>query len=368
MKLIDRYITRQIVVNLLFAIVVLSFVLVVGNIFRKLLPLLVNHDLPVEYLVSFVAYVLPFSLIFTIPWGLLTSVLLVFGRLSADNELIALRSNGVSIGRTCYPLVIISILCTAASLWLNVQVAPAAQEEMRSTVFNLATRNPMALFGSDQIIDQFPGNKIYVGKKDGNKLENIIVFEISDDAMPMRVTYAKTGSLEADLPNKRILMHLFAARYQQRDEYDPHDLARMRDGISVEEGTLPISLEELYEKEKRRASRSMLSLEQLLEQLNNDDPKMRSSSRTEINKRFSFPLACIVFALVGVPLGITAHRRETSFGFAVSLVIGVFYFLFIIVADTLRANAKLHPELLVWLPNLLFLVLGIWMFRRLSRQ
>ena len=368
MKLIDRYVSRQLVVNLLFAIIVLSFVLVIGNIFRKLLPLLVNHDLPVEYLVGFVAYVLPFSLIFTIPWGLLTAVLLVFGRLSADNELIALRSNGVSIARICIPLVVIALLCTAASLWLNVQVAPAAQEEMRSTVFNLATRNPMALFGSDQIIDQFPGHKIYVGKKDGNKLENIIVFEINDDSMPMKVTYARTGSLEADLPNKRILMHLFAARYQQRDEYDPFDLNRMRDGISVAEGTLPISLEELYEKEKRRASRSMLSLEQLLEQLNNDDPKMRSSSRTEINKRFSFPLACIVFALVGVPLGITAHRRETSFGFAASLVIGVFYFLFIIIADTLRANAKLHPELLVWFPNLLFLVLGIWMFRRLSKQ
>jgi LPS export ABC transporter permease LptF len=368
MKLIDRYVSRQLVVNLLFAIIVLSFVLVVGNIFRKLLPLLVNHDLPVEYLVSFVAYVLPFSLIFTIPWGLLTAVLLVFGRLSADNELIALRSNGVSIARICIPLVVISVLCTVASVWLNVQVAPAAQEKMRSTVFNLATRNPMALFGSDQIIDQFPGNKIYVGKKDGNKLENIIVFETNDDSMPMRVTYARTGELEADLPNKRILMHLFAARYLQRDEYDPFDLNRMRDGISVVEGTLPISLQELYEKEKRRASRSMLSVEQLLEQLNDDDPKMRSSSRTEINKRFSFPLACIVFALVGVPLAITAHRRETSFGFAMSLVIGVFYFLFIIIADTLRAHAKLHPELLVWFPNLLFLALGIWMFRRLSRQ
>jgi LPS export ABC transporter permease LptF len=368
MKIVDRYISRQLIVNLLFAIVVLSFVLVIGNIFRKLLPLLVNHDLPVEYLVGFVAYVLPFSLIFTIPWGLLTAVLLVFGRLSADNELTALRSNGVSIGRICIPLVVIALLCTAASVWLNVQVAPAAQEEMRSTVFNLATRNPMALFGSDQVIDQFPGHKIYVGKKEGNKLENIIVFEINENFMPMKMTYARTGSLEADLPGKRILMHLFGARYQQRDEYEPFALDRIRDGISVEEGTLPISLEDLYEKEKRRSSRSMLSLEQLLEQLNNDDPKTRSSSRTEINKRFSFPMACIVFALVGVPLGITAHRRETSFGFAASLVIGVFYFLFIIVADTLRANAKLHPELLVWFPNVLFLALGIWMFRRLGKQ
>jgi LPS export ABC transporter permease LptF len=368
MRIVDRYISRQLIVNLLFAIVVLSFVLVIGNIFRKLLPLLVNHDLPVEYLVGFVAYVLPFSLIFTIPWGLLTAVLLVFGRLSADNELTALRSNGVSIGRICIPLVVIALLCTAASVWLNVQVAPAAQEEMRSTVFNLATRNPMALFGSDQVIDQFPGHKIYVGKKNGNQLENIIVFQLNDNFMPMKMTYARTGSLEADLPGKRILMHLYGARYQQRDEYEPFALDRIRDGIRVEEGTLPISLEDLYEKEKRRASRSMLSLEQLLEQLKADDPKMRSSSRTEINKRFSFPMACLVFALVGVPLGITAHRRETSFGFAASLVIGVFYFLFIIVADTLRANAKLHPELLVWLPNVLFLALGIWMFRRLGRQ
>ncbi|HZE12836.1 MAG TPA: LptF/LptG family permease [Chthoniobacterales bacterium] len=368
MKIIDRYIARQLVVNLIFAIVVLSFVLVVGNIFRKLLPLLVNHDLPIDYLVSFVAYVLPFSLIFTIPWGLLTAVLLVFGRLSADNELTALRSNGISIARVCIPLVVIALVCTAASLWLNVDVAPAAQEQMRSTVFNLATRNPMALFGSDQVIDQFPGRKIYVGKKEGNKLENILVFETDEMSMPMKVTHAREGSLEADLPNRRILMHLYNARYSQRDETDPYDLRRMRDGISVEEGTLPISLEDLYEKEKHRASRSMLSLEQLLDQLKNDDPKMRSSSRTEINKRFSFPIACLVFALVGVPLGITAYRRETSFGFAASLVIGVFYFLFIIIADTLRANAKLHPELLVWFPNILFLGLGWWLFRRMSRQ
>jgi LPS export ABC transporter permease LptF len=368
MKIIDRYISRQLIVNLIFAIAVLSFVLVIGNIFRKLLPLLVNHDLPMEYLVGFIAYVLPFSLIFTIPWGLLTAVLLVFGRLSADNELIALRSNGLSIVRICIPLIVIALVCTAVSLWLNVQVAPAAQEEMRSTVFNLATHDPMALFGSDQVIDQFPGRKIYVGKKSGNQLENILVFETNEISIPMKVTHARVGVLETDLPNHRILMHLYDARYSQRDDVDPYDLSRMRDGINVAEGTLPISLEDLYEKEKRRASRSMLSLEQLLDQLKNDDPKMRSASRTEINKRFSFPFACVVFALVGVPLGITAHRRETSFGFAASLVIAVFYFLFIIVADTLRANAKLHPELLVWFPNLLFIIVGVWMFRRLSRQ
>ncbi|MDP9254906.1 MAG: LptF/LptG family permease, partial [Verrucomicrobiota bacterium] len=351
-----------------FAIFVLSLVLVVGNIFRKLLPLLVNHDVPAEYLVTFIAYVLPFSLIFTIPWGLLTAILLVFGRLSADNELVALRSNGVSVTRVCVPLVFIAILATAICLWLNVQVAPAAQERLRSTIFDLATRDPMALFGSDQVIDQFPGRKIYVGKKEGNRLENITVFEMDDKAMPMKVTFARTGKLEADLANKRILMHLYHARYQQRDAADPFDLRKIHDGINMAEGTLPISLDELYDKEKKRPSRSALSIEQLLDQLKTGDKRERSASRTEINKRFSFPFSCMAFALIGVPLGVTAHRRETSIGFLMSLIVAVVYFLFIIFADTLRGSPKLHPELLVWFPNVLFLALGAWMFRRLSKR
>jgi LPS export ABC transporter permease LptF len=368
MKLIDRFVSRELLVSVLFAIAILSLVLVVGNIFRKLLPLLVNHDVPVEYLLSFIAYVLPFSLIFTIPWGLLTAILLVFGRLSADNELIALRANGVSVSRVCMPLAALALVCTAICLWLNVQVAPAAQEKLRSTIFDLATRDPMALFGSDQVIDEFPGRKIYVGKKEGNKLENITVFELDRSAMPMKVTYARSGLLEADLANKRILMHLYNARYQQRDEKNPGDLRKIRDGINMAEGTLPISLEDLYERQKKRPSRSALSIEQLLEQLKSENTRERSASRTEINKRFSFPFSCLAFAVIGVPLGVTAHRRETSVGFAMGLIVAVSYFLFVIIGDTLRSNPHVHPELLVWFPNVLFLFLGAILFRRLARQ
>src|SRR6202043_2441294 len=202
---------------------------------------------------------------------------------------------------------VISIVCTVICLWLTVDLSPAMQKKLKSTIFDLAPRDPMALFGSDQVIDQFPGRKIYVGKKEGNKLENITVFELNEKSMPMRVTFAHTGMLEADLENKRILMHLYDARYQQRDEQDPLDLRKIRDGISMSEGTLPISLDELYEKEKKKPSRSALSIEQLLDQLKSENTQERSASRTEINKRFSFPFSCVAFALIGVPLGVTAH-------------------------------------------------------------
>src|SRR5262245_10103168 len=97
MKLIDRFVSRELIVTVAFSISVLSLVLVDGDISRRLLPLLVKHDVPMEYLITFIACVLPFSLIFTSPWGLLAAILLVFGRLSADNELIARRANGISV-------------------------------------------------------------------------------------------------------------------------------------------------------------------------------------------------------------------------------------------------------------------------------
>lgn len=368
MKLIYRSINRELLVNVFFAVAVLSLVLVVGNMSRKLLPLLVNHDVPVDYLLGFIAYVLPFSLIFTIPWGLLTAVLLVFGRLSADNELTALRSNGVGITRICLPLAILALACVGICLWLNLQIAPAAQDKLRSTIFDLATRDPMALFGSDQVIDEFPGRKIYVGRKSGNRLENIVVFEMDKNSLPVKVTHARTGRLEADLENNRILMQLYDARYQQRDEKDPRDLRRMRDGIYMAEGTLPISLDELYEQEKLQPNRSAMSIQQLIEEVKSGSERQQSTGRTEINKRLSLALGCFVFALIGVPLGVTAHRRETSIGFALGLVVALSYFIFVIIGDTLRAKPQFHPELLVWFPNVLFLVLGAFLFRRLARQ
>ena len=111
-----------------------------------------------------------------------------------------------------------------------------------------------------------------------------------------------------------------------------------------------------------------MSLEQLIDQLNSGTTREQSESRTEINKRFSFPFACVAFAIMGVPLGVTAHRRETSIGFAMGLIVAFTYFLFVIIADTLRGNPKVHPEVLIWLPNILFIILGALLFRRLSRQ
>jgi lipopolysaccharide export system permease protein len=93
-----------------------------------------------------------------------------------------------------------------------------------------------------------------------------------------------------------------------------------------------------------------------------------SAAKTEMSKRFSFSLASFAFALIGVPLAITAHRKETSIGFLLSLVVALTYFIFIILADGVRDKPEWHAHLLMWVPNVLCIALGGWLFVRMSRR
>ncbi len=369
MKVIDRYVSRQILLASFFAVAVLSVVLVLGNVFKQLLDLLVNHNVPLEYILGFIGYILPFSLTFTIPWGFLIAVLLVFGKLSAENELIAFRSVGIGMPRLCAAVGVIAVAFCAICLWINLRVAPAAQEKMKATIFHIATSNPLAMFGSDQVIDEFPGKKIYVERKEGTSLFNILVYYLGEHGEPLTVLHAHRGELQTDLVHKQVLMRLMDARYEQRDRAFPKDITRIREGIRMKEGVFPISLQELYEKNKRRRSVGQRTLEELLKvDTATSTEQERTAALTEVNKRFSFSLASIAFALVGVPLAITAHRKETSIGILLSLIVAFVYFFFIILATTVRDNPKFHPEWLIWSPNVIFIGLGIWLFLRLARR
>ncbi len=376
MKLIDRYVCLQLLMTSVLAITVLSVVLVLGNIFKRLLELLVKNDTPLDLVLSFLGYILPFSLTFTIPWGFLTAVLLVFGRMSAENELVALRAMGVGIPRICATVLALAVASVGICLWINLVVAPKAQAKMKEALYNIATSNPMAMFGSDKIIDAFPGNKIYVERNEGAELFNLLVYKLNDNDEPMQVIFAHRGLLDTDREKKELLLHIFDARYEQRDDDDAENLMKIRQGITMQETTLPISLERLGD--QRRKGIGSMTASELLERLNADERRAQmteeerlseiSATRTEMSKRFSFSLASFAFALIGVPLAITAHRKETSIGFLLSLIVAVTYFFFIIIANGVRENPAWYPHLLMWVPNVLCIGLGSWLFLRMSRR
>ena len=368
LKILDRYLLTALGVATLMGVALLSLVLVLGNVFKEMLDLLINHSVPLETVLGFVAFVLPFSMTFTIPWGFLTAVLLVFGRLSADNEIIALRANGVSFPRVFLPVLAMSLLLVGVCLWINIDVAPRAQYSMLTSLFRIATSNPVSMFQPDEVVDQFPDRRIFVGGRDGDKMKNLVVVELNDQGDPSKIVFSKTGSLTMDSDNHRLLLRVQDANFEQRDERDPGNVGLIRQGITMKEGVFPMSLQKLIDQKKRGKPLSSHTLGELFEAISRPDCPRRLAYKVEVSKRFSLSLAALSFALIAVPLGITAHRKETSVGFALSLVIAFGYFFLIIIADTLHENAHAFPVLLVWLPNLIFTGVGIWLFSRLARR
>jgi lipopolysaccharide export LptBFGC system permease protein LptF len=379
LKIIDRYIGKQVFSSTLIAVVVLTLVLVLGNLFKEIFELLVDKNLPLDSVLKFVAYILPFSLIFTIPWGFLTAVLLVFGRMSADNEMISMRVAGLSMSRICRPVFILAFALAGLSLWINTRVAPRAQGEMKRALVKMVKNDPLALFEADKVVADFSPNIVYAKRKNGEILEGLEIIQLDpkgrEVAQYMRADEAEmaynaaTENIELTMKGHRAITPVMIPDPDYPD--DPKKAhPEMNQAQHVDLMHLNLSLEGLNQSanEEKVSTVPTPALSEKLHGDNHFDAKRRCEIRTEIHKRYSFSMACITFALIAIPLGVTAQRRETSIGFALSLVIAIIYFLFIIIADTYSDTPGAFPYLLMWIPNVFFIGLGSILFWRLSRK
>lgn len=372
--IIDRYIGRQVLLASFFAVVILSVVLVLGNIFKEVLTQLVDRpDISIGFVIRFMLYVLPFSLSLTIPWGFLTAILLIFGRLSADNELVSLRMAGLSMIRICASIVVLAVGFSLLCFWLNMSVSPVMKQKLTdmlpNMIFNLAKDNPAGLFTDQQVMTDIPGHMVYAEKtKDG--LKNFQMIKLDDLKRPEIFVIAKKVKLSSEVTDgiPTMLLEMEDAYFELKSDPDPRSFAETQPYLA-DYAPMTISLDSLSKK-SGKVKPETLRFGELIRELKKDGigRGQRSSLRTEISLRFSFSLACVTLALIGVPLGITAQRRETSIGFALSLLVGITYFLLMTIAEMMRVKEHLYPHLLVWVPNLVFLGLGFYLFRRMSAK
>lgn len=347
--------------------------MVFGNVFKKLLPRLVDDAVPASYLLKFMGLVLPFSLIFTIPWGFLTAILLVFGRLSANNEIISMRMAGMSFQRICAAVFALAIAFSAFSYYINVSVAPKCEKEMRGILYDLWTDDPLSIFEADTVIDQLDGMRIYIREKEGNILRD---FQLTQIEGTKPVAILRSPEVHVEIADDGNTLNLI----MKDSVIEPYEVAGQPDTLMpatyIGEQIRPISLIELKKKARRDSISNHTSAslkERLKKGIDSDSGKPLtenniSAIKTEISKRTSFSLACLTFAFLGIPLGITAQRRETSIGFVLGLAIASIYFFLILLIGMASENPSVYPQLLMWLPNVIFLALGLRMFWKLVKR
>jgi len=365
-KLMDRYIGRQIIAATIFGVLVLSLLLVMGNLFKELRPLLVEEHASPALVTRFIFSVLPFSLIYTIPWGFLVAVLLVFGRLSAGNELVSMRMAGVGLLRVAMPVYTIAFLLCCLCLWLNVKMAPKAKDDMKFVLYEAVKENPNAMLDPGVVQTRFQDQKIFVESRDDDILKGMHLYVLDqqdETGFPKSSVYAREAKLKIIQESKQIRLHLTDAYMETRNADGKRELAF----IGEQE---PLLFDFAADRKKKQKA-SMMTNTQIREALTSGsdlEDQKRHTYNNEIHRRYAFSMACLALSMIAVPLGIQARRKETSTGLAISIVIGLGYFLFFMIADSFQKEPGSTALMLYWLPNIACLALGLVLFSRARRK
>ena len=199
MKILNFYVIRSFMGTFLMAIGVLTFGMT-GSHLMKVFEY-ISSGVPVKNAFIFLLYVLPIVLAFTIPWAALVSVMLVFGRLSADNEITAMRACGVSILQIVAPIIVIAFILTCTCLYLQLQVGPHYLGEARNLVKNVLVEQPTAIF-EPGIPVRYSDLYIYIGSKDDNKIRDIQVYRMGKNGKWEQDVTAASGVVEVDKENQ----------------------------------------------------------------------------------------------------------------------------------------------------------------------
>ncbi|MEI7908874.1 MAG: LptF/LptG family permease [Verrucomicrobiota bacterium] len=361
MRISDRYIGRQVLFGTLFAILVLSMVLLLGNLFKQIRPLLVDKHAPLLLVLRFVLTVLPFSLMFTIPWGFLSAVLLVFGRLSSDQEINSFRVAGVSLARLVVPVFVIAAGLSAVCLWLNVNVVPLARGSLTDLLYETAKRDPRSLLNPGMVHAGLQDVKFFVEDQSGDSLIGLHLYRTPPDAAadaPLDAClHAERFTFVVDDAKKELRLKLYNACFETRK---PDGSIEMFLAEEAEPYLIP------YGAVRMEKSKPATMTNQEIDSYVARHPELTAEQRvkyaTEVTQRYSFSLACLAFAFVAVPLGMQARRRDSSTGLLMSLFLGTGYFLFIMVANDSKTTSG--ALLALWAPNVICVVVGLFLFRR----
>lgn len=366
MTLIHNYIYRELLLMTAAIVGVLTFLSVAFEMVKVVEA--VVYGLSIWISIKFILLLIPFALTLTLPTGLLAAVLITFGRMSSDRELLAIKASGMGLAPTVAPVLIIAALCSLFNFWLVSSVVPKCRQEYNGMKHEIVTSNPQALFTPEIVLDKLPNLRLYFDKKVDGELQNVFIWHLDDQNHVVSSLRADTARVILDRERMSLVIQL----HNERGETYPdlHDITKVEPGVSAKEGSLSIPLNNFYEKvERRLAWMTLPEIEQVIEDMQGAPTgELATPYLTEFQSRPSFAMACFTFVVVGLPLAIQTQRRETSIGVLLTLVIVMFYWLLVTLGKALKTHTGLYPELIIWAPNFIFQGIGLWLFHKANQK
>ena len=372
MNLLQRHIFKSVLFTCGVAAGVFAFVLILGNAFRDLLGYLLAGQLTVETFVKLLALLVPFVGVHAMPIGMLTGVLLVLGRMSAQQEITAMRAAGLGIAYVSRPILVIAGLGVLLSLGLNFYYMPQARTLYRGTISEAVNKNPMSMIVEKTFIRDFPGFVVYAGQKAGAELGDVWLWRLDDEKRVTEFLRAKSGRIAYDYDANVMKVVLTDTFSDRRDPRNPENFANTDAQVSMGEVSVDIPFDNVFGRRAVYRKLSSMTLGELLAQGKkladeNAPVAQRMKVSIAINEKAAGSFTILAFTLLAIPLGIKVSRKETSANRGIALALALGYFFLNVMVGWLDRSPALRPDLWLWLPPVLFIGLGVVMFRRVER-
>ncbi len=363
-KTISLYILKEILPIFLIGLMVFTIILLMDKIL-KLIELVVNRGGSLSHILMLFAFISPSFLIITIPISVLLATLLTLGRLSSDSEVTALKASGVSLYQLFVPISIFAMGTFLLASFLVFYALPWGNRGFKSTLFLIAQSKADIEIKERIFSDRFSGLVVYVDRVpiQGNRMEGILIYDEREKGKSNTII-AEEGFLINNRANQEIILRL------NRGDIHRYEAHQTFQKIKFNTYELRLELAKTFLAIERKLKDKEMSVDDIRE-------KIKQVKRTggdtipyevEIQKRYAIPFTCIIFALMGVPLGIQPRRSGRSYGFILSILILLAYYISDAVSEILAMGRTVPPLLAGWTPNLLFSGLGIYLFVKAANE
>ena len=362
MRIITRYLLKELGGPFLAALFISTIILAAGNIIQTV-DMVMNKGVELFQVVKIFLLFLPYVLIFTIPISVLSAVLLGFGRLSGDNEVTALRTSGVSIYKIIFPVIICGFIISLFSVPLNDSILPQSEFAARKLLKKVGLRHPAAMLEAGIFIKGFEDYIIFIHDVKGNYLEDIRIYQPQKDG-PTRTIVAEKGEI-IPMPEKdSVKLRLRDGSADEISSDKPDEFYK----LSFQDYYMTLNLE----KAAGAANIQKKAREKSIKEILTDIKTLKEDSvdviplRIELHKKLALAFSNLVFVIVGIPLAITTHRREKFIGFGLAIVLFLIYWGIMLGGIAFAIRGMVPPWIGVWSADIALMAFGIFMFYRTS--
>lgn len=378
MRILDRLVLSETAGAAALATGACVFILTAGNLLRQVAGEVAAGRIDAFQALELVLLVMPSTLPYALPLGVLAGILIAFGRLGAQSEITAMRAGGVPLARIAAPAIGLAAVLAALAALINLEVAPAANTAYRGMLRGAVTDNPAAALVPGELCRDFPGVVIRAGSREGGRLEDLWVWQVDDEGQLVQSLHARTALAQLvpgeDGAADRLRLSVRDARIERRR---PGDGARRQTSTyaSLQQAELDFPLRRASGQGARKLR--WLTTSELLQAMETGwnlpadaKPEAVAASRLQARRQLNAHLAgaagILALAVLAVPLSLRVGRRETFVNAAVALGVALAYYALTSAAEWVTDPA-MRPDLLAWAPSLLILALGAWLLRRADR-